>query len=54
MFPRPLIIDSGMDKEITFQDDIMLDDESLEETLDQLQETCKAINSEAHLQRHTL
>ena len=44
-FAKPTSSYSVMDKEIAFQDDIMLNDETLEATLDRLQEICTAVNS---------
>ena len=45
MVGRPRIHSSGMDRGITFHDDIMLDDEQLEDQLDQLQDTWSAMHS---------
>ena len=44
-FAEPRILLSSMDKEISFHDDVMLDDTQYEDKLDQLENTWKEIHS---------
>ena len=46
MFARPTVHYSTMDPEITFQDQIMLGDETLEPFMDQMLEIWRKVNSE--------
>lgn len=47
-FAKPTVVHSGMDLHITFQDDIMVDSNGIEEVLDRLEDKWRSVNSENH------